>query len=134
MAGRAKNLIPRNCPIKRRNKCYKIFPKGGKLFGGYGIELAFPIRRTIEVMDRIIKLAEANDEDRLFHTAPVAVRFVDSAKAYASPQFRRKTVMFEVLMAKGTKGGERALGKIEEAMLHDEPEDIRVTGACMWTG
>ena len=117
-------LAPEKLPIKRRNKCYKIFPKGGKLFGGYGIELAFPIRRTIEVMDRIIELAEQNDENRLFHTAPVSVRFVDGAKAYASPQHDQKTVMFEVLMAKGTKGGEQALGLIEEAMLH-EP-DIRM--------
>ena len=117
-------LQPEKLPIKRRNKCYKIFPKGGKLFGGYGIELAFPIERTIEVMERIIALAEANDENRLFHTAPVAVRFVAPAQAYASPQFDRETVMFEVLMAKGTEDGEEALALIEEDMLH-EP-DIRV--------
>jgi hypothetical protein len=117
-------LDPDKLPIKRRNKCYKIFPKGGKLFGGYGIELAFPIDRTIEVMERIIELAEENDENRLFHTAPVAVRFVAGAKAYASPQYERETVMFEVLMAKGTKGGAEALALIEEAMLH-EP-DVRV--------
>ena len=117
-------LDPAKLPIKRRNKCYKIFPKGGKLFGGYGIELAFPVARTVEVMDRIIELAERNDEDHLFHTAPVAVRFVAPSKAYASPQYGQETVMFEVLMAKGTKGGKEALALIEEAMLH-EP-DVRV--------
>jgi len=111
-------------PIKRRNKCYRIFPKGGKLFGGYGIELAFPIERTLEIMDRLIELVAANEGNQLFHTAPVAIRFVQPATAYASPQYDRETVMFEVLMSKGTKGGEQALGLIEEAMLH-EP-DVRV--------
>lgn len=117
-------LQPDKLPIKRRNKCYKIFPKGGKLFGGYGIELAFPIERTLAVMERILALAEANDDNHLFHTAPVAVRFVAPAQAYASPQFGRETVMFEVLMSKGTKGGEESLALIEENMLH-EP-DVRV--------
>ena len=117
-------LDPEKLPIKRRNRCYKIFPKGGKLFGGYGIELGFPVARTVEVMDRLIELAERNHENDLFHTAPVSVRFVAPAKAYASPQYGRETVMFEVLMAKGTKGGKEALALIEEAML-DEP-DVRV--------
>lgn len=126
-------LDPDKLPIKRRNKCYKIFPKGGKLFGGYGLELAFPVERTIEMMDKIIALAEANHENALFHTAPVSIRFVAPASAYASPQYAEDppnspygngTVMFEVLMAKGTKGGEQALALIEEAMLHED--DVRV--------
>ena len=117
-------LDPESLPIKRRNKCYKIFPKGGKLFGGYGIELSFPMERTFDVMDRIIRLAEANDDNKLFHTAPVAIRYVAKGKAYASPQYNRETVMFEVLMAKGTKGGPEALALVEEAML-GEP-DVRV--------
>lgn len=117
-------IDPDNTPIKRRNKCYKIFPKGGKLFGGYGLELAFPIERTIEVMDLLIELAERNKSNRLFHTAPVAIRFVKSAEAYASPQYDRDTVMFEVLMAKGTKGGKDALAIIEAEMLNQP--DVRV--------
>lgn len=119
-----RELDPTKMPIQRRNKCYNIFPKGGKLFGGYGIELAFPIERTFAVMDRIIELAEQNDEDRLFHTAPVAIRFVAKSAAYASPQYNRETVMFEVLMAKGTDKGAEALKLIEEAMLHER--DVRL--------
>lgn len=121
-------------PIKRRNKCYKIFPKGGKLFGGYGTELAFPIERTIEIMDWIIELAEQNREENLYHTAPVAVRFVAPTTAYASPQyanpndkmseFDNGTVMFEVLMAKGTHEGVSTLKDIERDMLSDQ--DIRL--------
>ncbi|MDT7042005.1 FAD-binding protein [Candidatus Nitronereus thalassa] len=127
-------IKPKETPIKRRNKCYKIFPKGGKLFGGYGLEVAFPIERTIEIMDRIIELAEENKSNKLFHTAPVAVRFVAPTTAYASPQyadpndnvsaFDQGTVMFEVLMAKGTEGGMQALQLIEEAMLDER--DVRV--------
>ncbi len=117
-------LNPENLPIQRRNKCYRIFPKGGKLFGGYGLEVAFPIARTVEIMDRIIRLAEANDGDKLYHTAPVAIRFVAPSRAYASPQYNRATVMFEVLMSKGTKKGPEALKIIEQALL-SEP-DIRV--------
>lgn len=41
-----------------------------------------------------------------------------------SPQYERETVMFEVLMAKGTQDGPAALALIEEAMLA-EP-DVRV--------
>jgi D-arabinono-1,4-lactone oxidase len=97
-------------PIKRRDKCYEIFPKGGKLFGGSGLELAFPIERTIEIMDRLLELAKANDENRLNHTAPVSIRFVRAATAYASPQHDRTTAMFEVLMEgdRGRRGSSRA--------------------------
>ena len=111
-------------PAKRRNKCYKIFPKGGKLFGGYGIELAFPLERTVEMMDRLLELAAENEGAGRDHTAPIAVRFVAPSKAYASPQFGRETVMFEVLMAKGTEEGAGSLRRIERAML-EEP-DVRV--------
>lgn len=117
-------LDPEALPVKRRNKCYKIFPKGGKLFGGYGIELSFPFEQTFAMMDKIIRLAEANAEDGLFHTAPVAVRFVAPSRAYASPQYDRETVMLEVLMAKGTLKGAEALAIIEEAMLGET--DVRV--------
>jgi len=110
--------------IKRRNKCYKIFPKGGKLFGGYGNEFSFPAERTIEMMDKLHKFIKQNDRDLLFHTAPVAVRWVAPSNAYASPQYKRTAVMFEILMAKGTKDGPRALERIENFMLH-EP-DVRV--------
>lgn len=111
-------------PIKRRNKCYRIFPKGGKVFGGYGLELAFPIDRTLEVMERIFTLTDANDAAGRYHTAPIAIRFVKGSEAYASPQYHQSTVMIEILMAKGTKGGARALADIEKAML-GEP-DMRV--------
>lgn len=127
-------IKPKNTPVKRRNKCYKIFPKGGKLFGGFGLEVAFPIERTIEIMDRIITLAEKNKSNKLFHTAPVAIRFVAPTTAYASPQyadahdkvsaFDQGAVMFEVLMAKGTDGGTHALQIIEQAMLHER--NVRV--------
>ena len=112
-----RELDPDKLPIQRRNKCYRIFPKGGKLFGGYGIEVAFPLTQTFEVMDRIIDVAETNADDRLFHSAPVAIRFVAPSRAYASPQFDRETVMFEVLMAKGTAGGVQALRLMEREML-----------------
>jgi len=118
------DTIRDDIPIKRRNKCYKIFPKGGKLFGGYGIELAFPLHRIYDVMDRIIALAEENRDDRHYHTAPVAVRFVAPSRALVSPQYNQETVMFEVLMAKGTKGGADALRRIEEQMISDP--DIRI--------
>lgn len=110
--------------INRRNKCYKIFPKGGKLFGGYGNEFAFPAERTIEIMDKLHKFIKKNDDDLMFHTAPVAVRWVAPSRAYASPQYdgrgKQVTVMFEVLMAKGTKDGPRALKRIEEFMLKED--------------
>jgi hypothetical protein len=114
------DLDPEDKPVKRRDKCYKIFPKGGKLFGGYGVELAFPLADTVPIMDRIIELAEDNKEDRLFHSAPVAIRFVAPSKAYASPQFERETVMFEVLMTKGTRDSIQALERIERELI-DEP-------------
>jgi hypothetical protein len=111
-------------PIKRRNKCYKIFPLGGKLFGGYALELGFPIARSVEIMDRIIDLVAMNDKDKMFHSAPVSLRFVAPTEAYASPMYRRPTVMFEVLMSKGTKDGEKALMLIEESLMTDP--DLRL--------
>ncbi|MEM8980150.1 MAG: FAD-binding protein [Pseudomonadota bacterium] len=123
-------IRPSEHPIKRRNKCYKIFPKGGKFFGGYGTEIAFPIEQTIPAMDRILELTARNTRQGNYHTAPIAVRWVAPCAAYASPQFADRrdrigafdngTVMFEVLMSKGTEDGAEAL-RLIEADLMDEP-------------
>ncbi len=101
----------------RRNKCYKIFPKGGKIPGGYGIEVAFPIADTFTVMDRIIRVAANAERAGRFHSAPVAIRYVAPSKAWASPQFGRETVMLEVLMAKGTPDGRETLENVERELL-----------------
>jgi L-gulono-1,4-lactone dehydrogenase len=111
---------------ERRLKCFEMFPQGGKIFGGFAVELACNYHETFTVMDKIIKLAEqrAGDHPRKFFTAPVAVRFVAPSKAYLSPQYGRKTVMFEVLMMKGTHEGKETLEKIEDTLL-----ELNVDGA-----
>jgi hypothetical protein len=101
----------------RRNKCFKIFPKGGKIPGGYGIEVAFPIDDTFTVMDRIIRVAANAERAGRFHSAPVAIRYVAPSRAWASPQYGRETVMLEVLMAKGTEDGRETLENMERELL-----------------
>jgi hypothetical protein len=101
----------------RRLKCYEMFPQGGKVFGGFAIEVAFHYSETFRVMDRIIELAEQSVARGRRHTAPVAIRYVAPSHAYASPQYGRETVMFEVLMVKGTPQGKETLEDIERELL-----------------
>lgn len=104
----------------RRNRCYEIFPQGGKIFGGFASELAFPRRDFFRIMDRIIEIAEESQEEGDTHSAPIALRLVAPSKAYASPQYGRDTVMFEVLMTKGTRHGREMVEKVEQTLLEEE--------------
>jgi hypothetical protein len=99
------------------NKSYRVFNIGAaNNITAYSCELAFPMEQNvyIEAIDAILTLAEQSREvGELYHTGPIAVRFVRAADAFLSPQFGRNTCMAEIIVVKDTAGGLDLLHRCE---------------------
>ena len=52
----------------------------------------------------------------LVHTSPIALRFVAPSKAYASMMYEQPTMMIELILVVGTRGGDRLLAGYEEGL------------------
>jgi hypothetical protein len=73
--------------------------------------------RHVECIDRLLQIAaERRKKDRLVHTSPIALRFVAPSRAFASMMHERPTMMIELIMIVGTRGGERLLAGYEERL------------------
>jgi FAD/FMN-containing dehydrogenase len=85
----------------------------------YSAELGVSIEggRHLEAVDRILAIAEERrHSDRLYHTSPFSLRFVAPSKAYASMMYERPTMMIELIMVDGTRGGYRLLDVYEKEL------------------
>ena len=62
--------------------------------------------RHLETVDRILEIADESAQEReLFHTSPIALRFVAPSRAYASMMHGQPTMMIELILVAGTRGG-----------------------------
>ncbi len=99
---------------------YRVFNIGeANKLPAYSMELAVPLEggRHIEAIDRILAIAkERREKERLYHTSPIALRFVAPSEAHASMMHGRATMMIELIMAKGTRGGFELLAGYEERL------------------
>jgi hypothetical protein len=102
------------------NVSYKVFNIGeANHLPAYSMELAVSLEnnRHVECIDRLLKIAaERRAGDRLYHTSPIALRFVAPSSAFASMMYDRATMMIELIMIAGTRGGERLLAGYEERL------------------
>jgi D-arabinono-1,4-lactone oxidase len=102
------------------NVSYKVFNIGeANHLPAYSMELAVGLdgNRHVECIDRLLEIAaERRAGERLYHTSPIALRFVAPSKAYASMMHDRETMMIELIMIDGTRGGERLLSGYEERL------------------
>ena len=102
------------------NVSYKVFNIGeANHLPAYSRELAVSLEggRHVECIDRLLEIAaERRAGERLFHTSPIALRFVAPSKAYASMMYERPTMMIELIMIDGTRRGERLLSGYEERL------------------
>lgn len=114
--GNFQNMVS---PTGYTNKYYMVFRQGGHTLGGYAIELTAPVEKTIEVLDRILVVTQANRDQGRGHSAPIGVRFVSASKAYMSQFYGRDSVTFEVTMLRGTPNGHDALKAVQDAFLGD---------------
>src|SRR5213078_4078768 len=85
----------------------------------YSMELGVALDgdRHVQAVDRIIEIArERSEADGLYHTSPIALRFVAPSRAYASMMHDRATMMIELIMVDGSRGGYALLDGYEERL------------------
>jgi hypothetical protein len=102
------------------NISYKVFNIGeANHLPAYSMELGVGLDgdRHLEAVDRILTIAaERAREDGLYHTSPIALRFVAPSRAYASMMFDRATMMIELIMVDGSRGGYTLLEGYEDRL------------------
>lgn len=87
------------------------------LLPAYSSELAVPVERASEAVDRLIEVAARHrDLGRVYHTGLVSLRFVKASPAYLSMMHGRDTMMIELIQATDTEGGFELLGAYEDAL------------------
>jgi hypothetical protein len=110
-------------------KSYKVFNIGAaNEIAAYSSELAFPMKSGtyLKAVDRILEMAEdVRNSGELFHTAPIALRFVSGTDAFLSPQYGGQTCMVEIIMVKDSVGA-------MELMYRYENECYRFGGRPHW--
>ena len=88
---------------------YKVFNIGeANHLPAYSMELGVALEgdRHLAAVDRILAIAaDRARSDGLYHTSPIALRFVAPSSAYASMMFDRQTMMIELIMVDGSRGG-----------------------------
>jgi L-gulono-1,4-lactone dehydrogenase len=99
---------------------YRVFNIGeANHLPAYSMELGVGIDggRHLEAVDRILAIAaERRAHGRLYHTSPIALRFVAPSRACASMMHDRATMMIELIMVEGSRGGYRLLAGYEEGL------------------
>lgn len=101
-------------------RSYGVFHIGeANKIPAYSSELAVTLEdsKHIAAVDRILQIAaERRAQERLYHTSPIALRFVAPSKAYASMMHEQPTMMIELILAKGTRRWEQLLAGYEERL------------------
>jgi FAD/FMN-containing dehydrogenase len=102
------------------NRSFKVFNIGSvNNLRAYSAEMAVPIadgghikavEAVLETTDRYRRLG------RIYHTAPVALRFVAPSRAMMSMMHRRQTMMIELIQLVDTDGGREVLAAHEERL------------------
>jgi L-gulono-1,4-lactone dehydrogenase len=100
---------------------YRVLNIGAaNLLPAYSAEIAVPVdarESHIEAVDRIIEIA---DEHRriggIYHTSPIALRFVKASSAYMSMMEGRLTMMIELIQMTRTEGGMELLAAYEHGL------------------
>jgi hypothetical protein len=99
-----------------RSISYKVFNIGeANHLPAYSMELGVPLEgdRHLQAVDRILATAAERARHRVYHTSPIALRFVAPSRAYASMMYDSPTMMIELIMVVGSRGGEALLAGYE---------------------
>jgi FAD/FMN-containing dehydrogenase len=102
------------------NVSYKVFNIGeANRLPAVSMELGVTLEgdRHLEAVDRILAIAaDRRKRDKLIHTSPIALRFVDASRAYASMMEGQQTMMIELILVDGTRGGDELLAIYEREL------------------
>ena len=103
------------------NKSYKVLNIGSaNRLPAYSSEIGVPVDDRnvhIQAVDRILEIAAARRRlGEVYHTSPLALRFVRRSPAYLSMMFGADTMMIELILLKDTEGGFELLDTYENAL------------------
>jgi hypothetical protein len=89
------------------NVSYKVFNIGeANELPAYSMELGVAVDgRHIAAVDRILEIAGRRAGEGLYHSSPFSLRFVAPSSAYASMMYGQATMMIELIMVDGSRGG-----------------------------
>jgi hypothetical protein len=101
------------------NVSYEVFNIGeANHLPAYSMELCFPLEggRHVEAVDRMIEIAHARAGEGIYHSSPVSLRFVAPSRAYASMTYGQASMIVELIMVEGSRGGYALLEGYEEQL------------------
>ena len=102
------------------NRSYRVLNIGAaNLLPAYSSEIGVPIDdgKHLEAIDRIIEIADRHGRlGDVYHTAPIALRFVKASPAHLSMMHGRDTMMIELIQMTDTEGGYELLAEYEDAL------------------
>jgi hypothetical protein len=102
-----------------RSISYKVFNIGeANHLPAYSMELGVSLEgnRHLDAVDRILDAAQRWKRQRVYHTSPIALRFVAPSNAYASMMFGQPTIMIELIMVTDSHRGEELLASYEREL------------------
>ena len=114
------DLLAGMCDDGYANVSYKVFNIGeANHLPAYSMELGVALEdnRHLVAVDRILEIAaERRGNDGLYHTSPISLRFVAPSRALVSMMYGGATMMIELIMVAGSRGGYALLEGYEERL------------------
>jgi L-gulono-1,4-lactone dehydrogenase len=88
----------------------------------YAVELAFPLKRTVEVFTRVLGVAARLASRSAHHVSPISLRFVADSPFLLAPQQGRTTTMMEIGVPVGGRHSREILETYEAKLVGPELE------------
>jgi D-arabinono-1,4-lactone oxidase len=112
------SVLEEMCDDGYTNVSYKVFNIGeANKLPADSMELGFAVDgRHVEAVDRILEIAAKRAKEGIYHTSPFSLRFVAPSRAYASMMYGQPTMMVELIMVTGSRGGQALLVGYEDAL------------------
>ena len=99
---------------------YKVFNIGeANHLPAVSMELCVGLEgnRHLEAVDRMLAIAaEQRKRHRRYHTSPISLRFTRASPAFASMMYGRDSMIMELILVTGTRGGNELLKAHEDGM------------------
>jgi L-gulono-1,4-lactone dehydrogenase len=118
MAKRFDSVLAEMCDDNYTNVSYKVFNIGeANALPADSMELGVAVDgRHVEAVDKILAIAAERAKEGIYHTSPFSLRFVAPSRAYASMMYGQPTMMIELIMVTGSRGGNSLLVGYEDAL------------------
>lgn len=120
LAKRFDSVLEEMCDSDYTNLSYKVFNIGeANHLPAYSMELGVAVDgrgRHVEAVDRILAIASERAKEGIYHTSPFSLRFVAPSRASASMMYGQSTMMIELIMVAGSRGGISLLEGYESAL------------------